>query len=242
MRRTLVFIAALLTISCKSSDDRRGSEAPHAVETEPPATDAERDDEGKRAMSELEQRMLAAERVEIAFVIESEGAVESKLEGQLAWSSDGALSLTATGTFAGEPQQLELRADAATIEVVHEGEVRSHDPRPPALIDALVIGMTRMGLLHNLAMLTAGLPPDHADGGVAEWVEYVEPKLGPSESHGDGEARPLAIQITVNDQPSARATMWLDEDGLPIERRVVVEFDEGQMRVTERYSSFVVVH
>lgn len=97
-----------------------------------------------------------------------------------------------------------------------------------------------MGLLHNLAMLSAGLPADHADGGVAEWVEYVEPKLGPAEHHGDGEARPLALQITVSDQPVAHATLWLDDEGLPVEREQVVNFPEGQLRVTERYTSFVV--
>lgn len=239
MRRTLVLVAVLLTIACTSSGDRRESEAPQSVESEPTATDADRDDAATRAMSELEQRMLAAERVEIAFVIESEGAVESKLEGQLAWSSDGTLSLTATGTFAGQPQQLELRADATTIEVVHASEVRSHGPRPSALIEALVIGITRMGLLHNLAMLSAGLPPDHADGGATEWVEYIEPTLGPAEARGDAQARPLAIQITVSEQPVASATMWLDEDGLPIERQQVVNFPEGQLRVAERYTSFV---
>ena len=104
-----------------------------------------------------------------------------------------------------------------------------------------VIGLTRQGLLHNLAMLTAGRPPDHADGGVAEWVEVVEPQLGPPEVFGEGQARPLEFAITVSDQPVGHATLWLDDRGLPIERRQVVNFPEGQMRVTERYTEFVVV-
>ena len=44
---------------------------------------------------------------------------------------------------------------------------------PPALNEAIVIGLTRMGHLHNIAVLTGGLPPDHSDGGAADWVRVA---------------------------------------------------------------------
>lgn len=233
---TLMLVAAL---GCATSGESLSGEAATPIDATPEAKQA--DAWAARTLTELERRLQAAARVEIAFLIESEGAIASQLEGKLAWERDGALSWTSTGSFANEPQQLELRGDAQTLATLIAGQSHWTGPRPPALIEAVVIGLTRQGLLHNLAMLTGGLPPDHADGGMAEWVEAVEPQLGPPEVFGAGQARPLEFQITVEDQLVGHATLWLDDRGLPIERRQVVNFPEGQMRVTERYTSFVVV-
>jgi hypothetical protein len=230
MLRTLLLAAIALSLACAGSGDNLEGEPAPPVEATP-----------ARTMTELEQRLQAAAKIEIAFVIESEGAVVSQLEGKLAWERDGPLTLTASGAFVGMPQQLELRGDAQTLETFVAGQSRWTGARPSALIEAVVIGLTRQGLLHNLAMLSGGLPPDHADGGVAEWVEIVEPQLDGLEVFGASEARPLKFQITVKDQPVGHATLWLDDRGLPIERRQVVNFPEGQMRVTERYTSFVIV-
>ncbi len=185
--------------------------------------------------------MTAAARVEIAFVIESEGAVASQLEGTLVLEREGPVSLSVRGEFAGAAQELALRGDAQTLELRVAGEPAWTGARPAALSEALVIGLTRQGLLHNIAVLSGGLPPDHADGGVAEWVEFVAPQLGEPEVFGTAEARPLEFQITVDDQLVGRATLWLAEPGgLPIERRQTVNFPDGQMRVVERYTSFVI--
>jgi hypothetical protein len=233
-------IASLtLALACATSGDTLSGEPAPPVDDSAEAK--QKDAWAARTLSALERRMQAAARVEIGYVIESEGAVVSQLEGKLIWERDGALAWTVTGMFMGEPQQLELRGDARTLEIVSAGQSRWTGPRPPALVEAVAIGLTRQGLLHNLAMLVGGLPPDHAEGGVAEWVAAVEPQLGESEVFGAGEARPLEFQITVSDQLVGRATLWLDERGLPIERRQVVNFAEGQMRVTERYTSFVIV-
>jgi hypothetical protein len=238
LRKPLLAAIALLLACATSGDSLEGEAAPPVAAT----PDAKHEDAwAKQTMTELEKRLQAAARVEIAFVIESKGAVVSQFEGKLAWARDGALSLVATGTFAGQPQQLELRGDAQTLETFVAGQSHWKGPRPPALIEAVVIGLTRQGLLHNLAVLTGGLPPDHADGGAAEWLGYVGPQLGPPEVFGSGEARPLEYQMTVEGQLVGHATLWLDGQSLPIEKQVVVNFPEGQMQVTERYTSFVIV-
>ena len=38
-------------------------------------------------------------------------------------------------------------------------------------------------------------------------------------------------------QDVGEATLILDADGLPVERRQTVDFPEGQMRVVERYTN-----
>jgi hypothetical protein len=239
MPRKPLLAAFALSLACATSGDSLEGEAAPPVAATPDAK--QKDAWATQTMSALEERLQAAARVEIGFVIESQGAVVSQLEGKLAWARDGALSWTATGTFAGQPQQLELRGDAQTLETFVAGQSHWQGPRPPALVEAVVIGFTRQGLLHNLAMLTGGLPPDHADGGAAEWLEYVEPQLGPPEVFGSSEARPLEFQMLVEGQLAGHATLWLDARNLPVEKRVVVNFPEGQMQVTERYTSFLIV-
>jgi hypothetical protein len=191
-------------------------------------------------MIDLERRLQEANRVELAFDIQSEGSVTSQLRGTLAWTRDGELRLDATGEFDGKPQQLELRADAETLEVRVAGELRHSGPRPSELVEAMVLSFTRQGLLHNLAMAVGGLPPSLADGGFDEWLRVVSPQLGPTEVFGSDEARPLEFQLEVQGQHVGHATLWLRADDLPLERRQTVEFPEGQMKVVERYASFVV--
>ena len=103
-----------------------------------------------------------------------------------------------------------------------------------------MIGLTRQGLLHNLAVLSGGGPPEHGDGGMLESIDVRGLELGPIEQFGTQPAEPLSFQIVVAGTEVGRASLWLDARELPLERRQTVDFPDGQMRVTERYTSFVV--
>lgn len=236
--RSLLTVWLGLVLGCATTGDSLSGQPADPVTGQ---ADPKRDDAwAERTMTDLERRLQAASRVEIAFEIQSEGTVVSLLRGTLAWSRDAEFRLDATGEFDGKPQQLELRADAETLEVRVAGELRHTGPRPSKLIEAVVLGLTRQGLLHNLAMAVGGLPPSLADGGFAEWMRVVEPQLGPPEVFGSDEARPLEFQIEVEGQHVGHATLWLRDGDIPLERRQTVEFPEGQMKVVERYSTFIV--
>jgi hypothetical protein len=212
----LGFVVSLgLALGCATTKDAHTGEAVESSASE---------------LTDLERRLQDADRVEIAFEIESTGAVASQFRGTLVWVHDGELRLDASGEFLGQPQQLELHADATTLEVRVAGEPRHQGPRPAALIEAMVLGLTRQGLLHNLAMATGGHPPERADGGIDEWIQVSGETNGP----------PLEFDIHVQGQRVGHATLSLDEAGRPTERRQTVEFPEGQMHVVERYTSFVV--
>jgi hypothetical protein len=92
-----------------------------------------------------------------------------------------------------------------------------------------------MGILHNLARLTAGAAPDRTDGTVRSWVEAVEPVWydGTPEVGAHG----VSFGIRVAGQTSGRATLCLDAEGGPLGPDQVVEFPGGEMRVRERYVS-----
>jgi hypothetical protein len=233
-----VLAVLMLVLGCATTDDSLSSSRAPTDESRATATSDRASDSGAQVMSALEQRLLDAQQVDLAFDIQSSGAVISSFSGSVHWVRDGELLLRATGEFAGEPQHLELRGDAQTLAALVDGQQVWAGPRPVALIEAIVLGLTRQGLLHNLAMLTMGAAPERGDGGMAEWITFVEPKLGPLEPFGADQARPLEFGIEVEGQPIGRATLWLRTDGLPIERHQTVEFPEGSMQVVERYPSF----
>lgn len=191
-------------------------------------------------LAEIEAELLAIGFV-LRFDIEAEGLVAARLTGELRSRGD-AIMLRASGSFAGEPVELTLEGDGQRL-TGSSGTARMELPQPPALAEAVVIGLTRMGLLHNLAVLVHARPPDHADEGVREWVqtEQVEwtARVGPTEPRAAArheQAEPISFAIEVSGQHVGDATLWCDVAArLPFERHQVVRFPEGELRVRESY-------
>lgn len=181
------------------------------------------------AVAALEARLDAAQRVEVEFEVSATGAVTANVRGRLHLERGGATVLEATGRFAGESLDVALTADAERMLLRGGADESLLRARPTELDDALLIGLTRMGILHNLARLTAANAPDHADGGVRAWVT-LEP-LGQRQDT-------LEFGLTVAGEPAGTATLSLDARGLPLLREQRVAFPEGEMHVTERYLGF----
>lgn len=209
-----------------------GCSAPAPEASEASAT-ADVGSDPEAAFREVEDRLLAARTVRLDFEITAEGAVVVALEGRLEMDAGDDVLLTAAGTFAGQPVDVRLETDGETYAFGNPPE-GAGAPVPPELSRAILVGMTRMGLLHNLARLTADAPPDHAEGGVASWV-VVDEFATESE-----EPPTVGFAITVAGQPSGSATLALDADGRPLVRRQTVGFPQGEMRVVERYSNVVI--
>ncbi len=218
-RGAVVVLAGGLLACAGGEDAAGGAEAP--VEAPTPA----------ETFTGLEARLLEAEELHLAFQVTAEGAVEVSLEGRLDLNADGSTQLTALGTFAGQPVDVALHADG---DAARWGAVAApaEGPEPPALREALLVGFTRMGILHNLARLTGNAAPDHAEGGAAEWV--VVDAFRPAAMDGSDDA--VAFDITVAGEPSGSATLGVDAEGRPVERRQAVQFPQGEMRVVERYT------
>lgn len=202
----------------------RGSEAPAGavVEADPEAL-----------FFGLEDRLTSAQYVHVDFAVKAEGAIEVDLAGGFDLGPGETLHLSADGHFNNEPADLRLWSDGSTLQATNGVESTS-EPTPAALGEAVVVGFTRMGILHNLARLTGATAPDHAAGGIREWVT-VE---GFSR---DGESpAAAAFELTVAAQPAGSATLEFDPEGLPVARYQTVRFPNGEMRVEERYTTVVV--
>lgn len=222
----IILAACAPAVTAGSSDARATSSSPRAVEDTPVSRAA-------AAFAGVERRLLAARSVRLDFEVTATGVVEADLRGDLIMGGDGEIELGAVGTFAGQPVELVLRTTGdrylfgSAVDPAESG-------RPDQLREALLIGLTRMGILHNLARLTGGAPPDRAGGGVTEWVR--------AESFSSDPAEPDAIVfgVRVSGQAVGSAVLVPGPDGLPRLRRQTVRFPEGEMRVVERYSAVAV--
>ena len=190
-------------------------------------------------LHELEDRLLASESVQVEFWITAEGAVTADLKGSLSLSTAQGVRMEGSGQFVGQDVDVNL--------LINENMLRGGSQTttfdveiPPALNEGMLIGFTRMGLLHNLARLTAGAPPDRTDGTVRDWV-IVHNFSQTNENIDDLDALPLSFEIMVDSIPSGEVTLWIDEaTNLPIQRNQTVHFESGDMLVTERYTKMSV--
>lgn len=187
----------------------------------------------------LEERLLGAQLVRVGFTITSGGAVNSSLSGTLEVEAPNEVRLAAAGTFEGADVELRLASNGRQMEGGSSGGLFSLET-PTYLGEGVLLGLTRMGLLHNLAMLSGGAPPQGTDGKAREWVQVSGFAAGATADQG-GPARPISFAIAVDGKPAARATLWLDEvGGLPRMREQVVLFGEEEMQVLEEYDFFEV--
>jgi hypothetical protein len=188
--------------------------------------------------SGLESRLLESQETSLDFHVTAEGAIEIDLQGSLSMGPGQNVRLAAFGDFGGEEVDLRLVSDGSSYEFGRAPSLFS-GPTPRELKDAILIGFTRMGILHNLAMLSAGAPPDRSDGGVRDWAVSHEFSFVPKEAPEE-ETTTVEFSITVDGVPSGTASLELDGEGMPILRRQTVKFPDGEMRVLERYRTVTI--
>jgi hypothetical protein len=229
----LVFLAA-----CGSTTPAGGPAQPS------PARDVAREAAEAEAMFRaLEDRLLHARRIAIKARLKSTGAFNTEFVGHLnitqdsARGIDGRVHMDFDGMLDATPADVLLIADGRGMGMNDRGGLKT----PPQLIPALVRGLVRMGLLHNVARGATGETPDHGDGAqeLTAWLTVDSFSFGPEETVGGRKMRQVNYRLLVDNQPQAEATLWIAADtGLPVQRRMTVHFDKGDMHVTESYGHF----
>jgi hypothetical protein len=191
-------------------------------------------------LERLEARLLQAQRIELEVQIESNGAVQSNFEGRAELGEANRIELAFAGQFAGQPQELLLKSNGRAVTLGNSAGQRREEVDAESN-RAVLIGLVRMGLLHNLARLTALRGPDRAEGGAEEWVTLENFRQTTYAIGGDLDgAMSVGFDVAVNGTPAATARLWFDPDtGLPLRREQTVRFAQGEMTVIERYNRFV---
>lgn len=164
----------------------------------------------------------------ISFTVESHGVFESNFEGWIT-RENGELAMSAQGVWGGEPVSVSAETTRDLL-VINTPTRMERVRREPFVSRAVSIGLTRMGVLHNLARLVAGKEPDHSDGSVRDWVraENIE--------FVDGDPDRIRFDIVVDGSRAGDVVVTVDPaSGRPLRREQTVEFVEGTMTVVEIY-------
>ena len=223
MRRAAAIGLAVLAAACG------GSKAAPA-KPQPTPQSIVFDDDPVAILSDLEERLAAADRVEIDADIRAEGALTADVHGSIHVERERVSWIKVKGWFVGQPVQAKWSS-------VTPVSGYAFDVQPPEWAEAILIGAMRMGALHNWAKVMDGKDPDTGNGDVRTWVTAEDVAW----AKGGWKTRTLTWTIAVDGVRSAEAELELDARGLPLRRRVVVHFPQGDMRVSERYHRFELV-
>lgn len=210
-----------------------------------------RDEPAARAyLTRLERRLMAATSVHVHARLRSTPPFRADVHAGLDLGRGNEARLSFGGEVGGELLNASLVSDGTQMrrrlarrdvpDRVAEGVT------PRALRQSLVLGLTRMGLLHNVVRLAGFELPDHAEGGAAEWVRLrgftarlPERVRSGGDVYAEIVVEPVELEVVVSGEPVAEAILWfLDE--LPYRRVQRVRFPQGRMDVHEEYTDFEV--
>lgn len=196
---------------------------------------------GSELLTLTEALLTEAPNLSAKFEIESEGENAAKMTGTIRFYEGNAIHLVADGHFRHETVQLlvDSRDSGGTSRSTTKGpSVSSHrDPPAPKLREAVALGLARMGLLHNLASLSMDRPIDGGEGGFGSQVKAVSVKDGHSDTVAGTPCRRVDFDVEVEGRVMGDASVCVaDATGLPVQRRQVVHFPAGDMKVTETFT------
>jgi hypothetical protein len=219
----LGLIAVLTLGSCKGGPGDGGSGAPAAS--------------AEARFQALEKRLLEAETVHIRGGAGSNGAVTSTLEGKAILASGNRAHIEFAGDFGSTSVFLALVSDGEKL-WGGNGTKNFEAETPPSLNEGIILGLTRMGILHNLAVLSGPAPPEGTDGTIRDWLTATNFAWGEPETLDGVSTETITFDIVVRGEPSAKAMLWLNrETGLPVQRQQTVRFPDGEMMAVEVYET-----
>ena len=190
---------------------------------------------------QLESRLIAAQHVLIESEIRAQGAFTAQLQGHTEIAPRNHLIQLYAGQFGGQPVELKLLADTRASDI-GQGASRRHEATQAETNRSMIIGLLRMGLLHNLTRLADSQGPDHASGGAERWValDSFRPTTFAQDGELDG-TYSFGFDVVVDGEAAGSARLWLDStSGLPRRREQTTRLAQGEVTVVEDYRRFVV--
>jgi hypothetical protein len=191
-------------------------------------------------LAHAESALLGAKNLTASFELDSKGENAAHLTGTIDLVDGNAMHLVAEGHFKSELVQVELdsRDSSGIVRTTTKGpSVSSHRDPPAAKVrEVMALGIARMGLLHNLVVLTMDQPLEKTEGGYDEWVKALEAKDGAAETFNGESCRRVDYVLQVEGKRMAEASLCIsDTTGLPLQRTQTVHFETGEMTETETF-------
>jgi outer membrane lipoprotein-sorting protein len=231
MPRVLSLFACVAAVS--------GCAAPPPV-TPAPGTAAASPVAPPTALDALEQRLATARSFRFHARLATSGRIESHFDGTVVAGADRRMRFALQGAFGGKDVAALFMCDGTRMRGGPPGHSFDMDAAP-GLRDGIVVDFVRRGLTHDVARLASGETPDSIDGSARRHLEVVGPAHTAGEPVRGATTEQWTWLLYVDHKKAADETLWLDaRSGLPLRRRVVVHFPEGDMDVGEEYDDFVV--
>jgi hypothetical protein len=143
------------------------------------------------------------------------------------------------GSFGNKDVTARLVSDGAKMHGGSSEKAFDFDT-PPGLREGIVIALVRMGITHEVAMLSTGDPPDFLDGHARERIQAVGPTHEPGPPLRGTPTEHYTWLLYIDHERKGEEEVWLDaKSGMLVQRRVVVHFPEGDMNVSEDYDEMV---
>lgn len=173
-------------------------------------------------------RWAQAECFEIDWTARAHGAVPCDIAGHHRIEPRAhRVAIEYAGTFAGTPVRSTLRANADSMWTGAKAQAV-----PADLTHAILYGIARMGVLHNIANLVQGAPPEHAAGGIEQWLVGEAIRCDGVEYVGGVRCWVLQMDLRIEGTRVADTRGWYDADTLmPVRREVNV--NAGGIRFTD---------
>lgn len=180
-----------------------------------------------------EDALLRAQELTATFEISAQGQTNAHLTGTIRLLAGNALRLVAEGNIGPDSVQLELdsRDETGTLRSITKGaSVSSHrEPPAPKLREAVVLGLTRLGLLHQLSALSKDQPIEKAEGGFSDWVKTIRRIEGPPQEN----CRAVDFKMEIAGKEMGNASICVaDATGLVLKRNQV----SGDLTVKETFT------
>jgi len=187
-----------------------------------------------------EDILAHAPKLNATFDVSSQGENAGTFKGTLALLEENKLKLTGEGSFKGEYAYVELDSrDGAITRTSTKGPTaNTHRDLPaPALREALVLGLVRMGLMHNLVTLSRDESVEKRDGGFDAWVKAGEVRAGGADNVDGVACTRVDFSVLVEGNNMGDTSLCIaDQTGLPVLRTSTMHFPSGDMKLTEKFT------
>jgi len=192
------------------------------------------------ALDALEQRLATARSFRFHARLATSGRIESHFDGTVVAGEGARMRVAFQGAFGGRDADALFTCDGAHM----RGGPRGHAfdmAAAPSLRESMAVELVRRGVTHTAASLAMGEAPESLDGTAGRHLEVVGLEHAAGKPVRGAPTEQWTWLLYVDHKKAADETLWLDaRTGLPLERRVVVHFPEGDMTAGEEYDDFVV--
>ena len=185
---------------------------------------------------DLEALLARAGRFDLRAHVVSTGAVDSDLTADVGVANAGIVVIRAKGTLQGKPDDVVFRTDGI-VTMLGKADQQTRLQPGKSMRQAVQVAFARVGLWHNLLLLSHGAQPEHNAGGILEWVTVANLHYASALKKGQ---TGLAFDISIENQPVGHATLWLDDTSkMPIRREQSITIDGKTVKTVEEYSNFI---